>query len=507
LSKTYKSISIIFLITIGIKIIDIVKNLIIASKLGVSNDADVFSALISVPDSLLVLVGIDSLRGVVNSEYSTQFSNKNYDDVNNSFNNLYKIVFFFSVPLFILVFVFNNELISVMFPGFTGLKKSLALQISVYILPVFLFKGLTGLLQSVYNSAKKFYYPVILSVLISICMIISVFLPYINDNLIFNLSIAYLISNILIVIFMALNFKNLGVSIDFSFPKMDDLTKKIIKSCGSIAVLVLFNQLFLSSRMFFASYYGEGAISSLNYSSAISSFIPTLAFNSIFSVLLSNMSSLDLNKDFVEIKKLYLGTIEVILFFFIPIAALFVIFDFEIIKLFYFRGNFTVDAVEKVSIPFVWDAISIISWIMYIIPTAFFLAIKKYRILAIYGTISYICGVAFNYYFSDLLGYYGVAVASVATTSLYAIFLLYQSKKILMNLHEFKMKILKLMFCGLISSLIVYIIKIKFLDIFIMDSSLFMLLSGSVFFALIFIFTASLLKVNYLKNIKNYIKF
>jgi len=507
LNKTYKSISVIFLITIGIKLIDIIKNLIMASKMGVSNNADVFSALIAVPDSLLVLVGIDSIRGVVNSEYSTLYSDKKFDSIQNSFNNLFKIILIFSFPIFLLLFIFNNEIISIMFPGFSGMKKDLAVQISYFIFPVFIFKAIGGFVQSIYNSTKRFYYPVILSSLISISMIISIFIPYKNDNIIFNLSIAYLTGNILIVIFMLANFKNLDLSINFKLPQFDELTKKIIKSCGSITILVLFNQLFLSSRMFFASYYGEGSISSLNYSSAITTFITALAFNSIFSVLLSNMSSLDLIKDSAEIKKLYLGTIEIILYIFIPFAGIFILFDTDIIKLFYFRGNFDSEAIVKVSYPFFWDSLSIISWILYIIPTAFFLAMKKYKILTIYGSISYLIGVFLNYYLSDRFGYYGVAIASFITTLLYGCFLLYKSGKVLNGLGEFYNKLLKIYFCGIVPFVIIYLLKIYYLSNILENNSLLLLIAGSFCFIIIYFVCTLFFKVNYLKNIKNYIKF
>jgi putative peptidoglycan lipid II flippase len=306
---------------------------------------------------------------------------------------------------------------------------------------------------------------------------------------------------------MISNFKNLGISIGLSLPKFDDLTIKIIKSCGSITVLVLFNQLFLSSRMFFASYYGEGAISSLNYSSAITTFITALAFNSVFSVLLSNLSSLDFEKDREEIKKLYLGTIEVILFIFIPFASLFIIFDIEIIKIFYFRGNFDADGILKVSYPFFWDSLSILSWILYIIPTAFFLAIKKYRILSIYGSITYLTGVLLNYFFSDLLGYYGVAAASFLTTSLYGIFLLYQSKKILIDMSEFRSVMIKIFISGIIASCIVYFMKLKLLNQLFSGNNVILLLTGSLIYLSFYILSTSLLKVNYLKNIRQYLRF
>lgn len=293
------------------------KNLIIASKIGVSNDADVFSALIFIPDSILVLVGIDSLRGVVNSEYSALYSKGNINEISESFNNLFKLIFFISLPLLTLIILFNDEVISVMLPGFTGMKKEIALSLSYFILPIFLFKAVGGLIQSLYNSTKSFFMPVILTSLISISMIVSIFLPYYKGNIIFNLAVSNLIGNMLVVSFMFLNFKKFNIRLQFKLPEFDAITKKIFKSCGSITILVLFNQIFLSSRNFFSSYYGEGAISSLTYSSAITAFITTLTFNSVFSVLLSNLSSYHSENNIEGMKVLFSKTIEIILFIFI----------------------------------------------------------------------------------------------------------------------------------------------------------------------------------------------
>ena len=65
-----KTFSLLFIITLVIRFIDVVKNLYVASKIGVSDVSDIYLALIVIPDSLIVLIGFDTIRGVINSEFS-----------------------------------------------------------------------------------------------------------------------------------------------------------------------------------------------------------------------------------------------------------------------------------------------------------------------------------------------------------------------------------------------------------------------------------------------------
>ncbi|MBK8983382.1 MAG: hypothetical protein IPM38_13935 [Ignavibacteria bacterium] len=71
MNSTSRVFSRLFIIVIFIKIFDVFKNLVIASVLGVSSSADIYTALISIPDSLIVLIGLDTIKGVVNSEYAS----------------------------------------------------------------------------------------------------------------------------------------------------------------------------------------------------------------------------------------------------------------------------------------------------------------------------------------------------------------------------------------------------------------------------------------------------
>ncbi|MCI0448510.1 MAG: hypothetical protein L0Y79_01840, partial [Chlorobi bacterium] len=53
LKDIYKVFSGVFLITILLKLLDIGKNLLIASKLGVSSHSDIYLSIISIPESLV----------------------------------------------------------------------------------------------------------------------------------------------------------------------------------------------------------------------------------------------------------------------------------------------------------------------------------------------------------------------------------------------------------------------------------------------------------------------
>ena len=71
MKKLLKIFSTIIFFYIVVKITDVTKNLVVASILGVSLDADVYLGVLNIPDILLILIGFDSIKGVLNSEFSS----------------------------------------------------------------------------------------------------------------------------------------------------------------------------------------------------------------------------------------------------------------------------------------------------------------------------------------------------------------------------------------------------------------------------------------------------
>lgn len=509
MSKTSRIFSKLFLIVLFIKVFDVFKNLVIASILGVSSNADIYTALISIPDSLIVILGLDTIRGVVNSEYAHFNTIGKKEEMWRSFNNLFNILFLIAIVVVSAVILFNNFIISLLLPGFEGLKKEKAVEISYIIFPIIFLKIFIGYFHSVYNAVKNFYFPVIAPVVVGIALLISILLPYYNNDVIFNLSFGNLAGNVILFLLMTGGLIKLGATLRIHIIKVDEVTLKVLKGSLSILVLVICNQLYLFSKNYFASFYGEGAISSLHYSGTITSVIVSIVFATFFTVLISDLSSVFSNDQKVKAKRLFLNTFSSLIFIVIPVIIVFIVYDKEILSLVYLRGNFTTEGIEMTLKPFFWDALSLLTFILYIIPTTLYLAKKEYSLLTKIGSLVYLSGILLNYLLTDYFGYYAISMAAFFTTGIYGIILLFYSRKIIGRLGEYAINIMLIIFSGMLTYAIILILKNYFFFQFIsfQFGNLFFiviinsLITLSVFFGITYIF-----KVNFTSRLLKSLK-
>lgn len=509
MNSTSRVFSKLFLIVLFIKVFDVFKNLVLASILGVSSNADIYTALISIPDSLIVILGLDTIRGVVNSEYAHFNTIGKKEEMWRSFNNLFNILFLIAIVVVTAIIFFNNVIISILLPGFEGMKKEKAVEISYIIFPILFLKVFIGYFHSVYNAVKNFYFPVIAPLVIGIALLISVVLPYYNNEVIYNLSFANLAGNLILFGLMTGGLIRLGALFRFHKIEIDEITLKVLKGSLSILLLVICNQLYLFSKNYFASYYGEGAISSLHYSGTIPSVIISIIFATFFTVLISDLSSVFSNDQKVKARKLFLNTLSALIFIIIPVIVLFIVYAKEILSLVYLRGNFTNEGIEMTLKPFIWDALALLTFILYIIPTTLFLAKKEYLLLTKIGSIVYLSGILFNYLLTDYFGYYAISMAAFLTTGIYGIALLIYSRKIIGRFGKDLVRLLLMVISGLLTFSIMILLKIYIFGEFIsfkFDKLLMLVIVNSLIAAGVYLLLTSILGVNYTSELLKSLK-
>lgn len=474
--------------------------------MGVSDISDIYLSLIAIPDSILILVGFDTIKGVVNSEYSSLDANSNY--LKDSFRNLFTYLFFASLVLVLFLTFFNDYVITLLLPGFSLTKKEIALNLSLLIFPILFFKGINSLFSAYYNSSRRFYFPVATQVVITASIIISIFLPFIHNQLIYNLSLGLLIGNFLYTVILLVPIINtFGLKL-FDF-KLNSLSKKILKNCFSLVVLVIFNQIYLSSRNFLSSYFPDGSLSALNYASSVTNFISALTFSVIFSVLLSTFANSFSLGERIKVRANFINTLSYLLYAYIPIVIIFVIFAQEILSLLFLRGMFDQTGIELTAKPFLWESLALIPFLFSIIPTTLFLAKKKYKELTLIGISVYVTGIFLSVMFSYIFGFYGVSVASFATYCIHAFFLMKYSRTFVGRYSGNDFILYgKLMLSGILTYILVYIIKF-FFEFNLAANLLYSisyLLAGFIVVLLIYFIVTALLNVNLFKKLKNFIQ-
>lgn len=504
MSKTLKIFSGLFIIVILIKIFDVFKNLVIAAILGVSVNADIYTALVNIPESIVVVLGLDTIRGVVNSEYAHLYARNETDKIWASFKNLFNFLFWISLVILILLILLNEYVVDILLPGFTGEKKLKAVETAYFIFPIFFFKVLIGYYHSVYNAVKKFFFPVAAPVIIGVFLLVSVYLPYYKGDIIFNLALANLAGNFVLLIMLVTGLIKLGGLFKIGFFRLDPLSKKVLKGCLSILLLVISNQLYLFSRNFFASFYGDGAISSLHYAGTLTSVIISLIFATFFTVLISSLSYIFSNDFRVKARRLFLNTLTGMIFAIIPVVIIFIVCNKELLSLVYLRGNFSMEGIEMTSRPFFWEALALFTFVLYNISTTLYLAKKEYVLLTIIGSIVYLAGILLNLLLSNWFGYYGISMAGFVTTGIYGVLLLYFSRKIIGRYKRHVKEILFLILSGLFSFAVVWLIKTNFFpgtgpDIISLLKVLSVIAAA---LGIVYLGITTVLKVNYISKLK-----
>lgn len=488
-----------------VKFVDVFRNLYIASLLGVSDSADIYIGIISIPDSLLILVGLDSLRGVINSEYSKLNAIGKQSEIFQSYKNLLAIVFLLSIIFVILSYTFDKQLLGILLPGFTDEKQTLALSMFQIILPIFIFKALLSVLTSLFNSFKKFNIVSFSPIIISIIILISIQLPPIHYNLLFNLSYANLAGNAVLLVVLYILSRGFTSKTKMNLNLFDPLTITIIKNCASIFLLVLMNQIYLSSRNFYVSYFGDGAISSLNYASSIPVFISTFTFSVIFGILLVELSSGKNLQKRSENKKKYLDTFLNLMFVYAPLIVWMIICSKEILNILYLRGNFTEKGILTTSLPFNWEVLGLFSFLLYTIPTALFLANKKYVLLSKIGIVVYAFGIVLNFILTKIVGFYGVSISGFIVSLVYGILLIYFSQSLIGSLKVFLKLTFKIILSAIFVFGIVYVLKYNLLNLLISQGNQFTDVANGItvlfLIILLYIPTTIMLKLDFFKKI------
>lgn len=400
------------------------------------------------------MVGFDSIKGVINSEFSALRTSDKIDLLWKSFAKL--AIIFTVLGLIILVFIviFRYNIIDYLLPGFNGNKRELAVNVFLIITPVFLFKIIFSFTQAINNAFKKYYLPVLVPALINFTIVGSLLFSYYNNILIYNLAIGITVGNFLIIVIMIVSNIKLGARFSVSSLAFDDITKKVLKSVTIMVVIVIVNQLFFVSRNYLTSYMPDGSLSVLNYSTMVPNIFSVSIFTIFFNVLLNEVSSLLSVNAVNEAKDTFYNVIISIFYFIVPAVITLLICKSEILELIFLRGNFTPDKIELLYAPYMFEVLALIPYVIFICFVSLYLASKSYILFSKIGIPVFLFGILTNYLLSMQFGLYGISLSYFIISILYAAFLYYFSKKIFGKSGYFLKVISKILFSGFIVYLV-----------------------------------------------------
>ncbi|MFA5778964.1 MAG: lipid II flippase MurJ [Elusimicrobiota bacterium] len=324
----------------------LLKEVIVAGYFGIGVSMDSFYSALTVP----TMAG-----GIILSTFSIVFipmiikalgeGTDNSNKIASTAMNFFAVLF--SV-MSLVIFIFSKQIIGILFSGLSENAIWAAARILRILSLMLVFMGFSGILTSVLNAYKNFFYPAVSQILITIGIIVSVVL-FQKGHGIYAIAWGYTAGIILQTFVLMYILKKTGFRYTFGFEtkyfEMRKLGKNIlsfmiISTAPSIAILINRNM---------AAFLPPGSIAALSYAERIVQ-IPLMIFVGSLPVVLYTYFSIQIsNNKIEELKDTLALSIRMAAFVFIPAAVMIALFSRPIISILFQRGNFTADATALTS--------------------------------------------------------------------------------------------------------------------------------------------------------------
>lgn len=456
----FKSALLISVLTIIGKIIGFLRTIIIAYFFGADSTMDAYNLangfVLNVLYALSTAVGLAFLPMYIEKKV-------NEGERGNAIfsSKILTATSFLIIVISVLVFVNSSLVAKVIAPGYTGVKlKQVAFYLKILSTGM-VFSLLTSLLKSILDAEKVYGYGAFSGIIFSIITILFVILFH-NlwgvMSLVISIPIAYFFQFIL----LGERTRKI-VKIRFLFDFQDNEVKNLLKAALPVLLsntTVEINQ--LVDRML-ASGTKEGAVSALSYSANLSDLVISIFSASLITIFFTEFSNEAVKGNIETIKEKLKQGMRIICFILFPICGITILFGEDIVKIVYFRGAFSNEALSLTTIAVIlyatcWIAINIEKLCM-----KTYLALGDTKtpmvISLIVVMVNIICSIVMVH-FVDFAGIVlGTAISEMVAVILNIIFL--QKKIGRIGLGNVKLKIGKMLLASFIMGGMLLILKVQ----------------------------------------------
>lgn len=333
------------LITISVflgKILGFVRDIIISSVYGAGALTDALFLAISIPTTILGMF-TSSADGAIIPLYTKINKDNGRKEADLFFSKIIGAISGVGILVTILIACFPDAIIKIFAPGFVGNQ----LGYSRLYLRLFSSFGLLHILFTffcAYNAIYKDVIPrLILSWSTNALVIIALFL--FRDEKLIGVAIMYFIGNMLCAILPVFYSYRSGYRFCIQAPLVDENVKKFIRAFLPVILSALIVDLNYAADKFFASLCEEGSVTLLSYASRLTSIFDGMIVTGAGYIVLPKLSKLNAEQDKNGFSKTASLVIMALSSFMAFIATFIFIAKGEIVRILYYRGNFSYENV------------------------------------------------------------------------------------------------------------------------------------------------------------------
>lgn len=331
-----KTAFILAILTLGSKVIGLVRELLMANYYGTSYVVDAFFVANSIP--VMIVAGVLS---AVSTAFIPLFSKKNEEEgeihANLFTSQTLNILTIVTVVSSLVGIIFSDQLIMIFASGFEGETANLA---SFYVKVTFsctFFTTTGNILESYLKYKNVFISPVVAGYSVSLFAVLFIILshytsPYI---MVFGMLIGYAVRAV--ILWFISRYKRYRHKVDFHFT---DTVKQIFILALPVFLGTTVGQINLFIQRTLATRLPEGSASAISYSDLLIGLITGVTATIVATIMYPKMAQAFASKNYVRFSELYNSGISILLAISLPICLGALLYGSDIIQLVYERGSF-----------------------------------------------------------------------------------------------------------------------------------------------------------------------
>lgn len=338
-------------------------------------------------------------------------------------NNMINSSIVISLGLIVIGLVLAPLFIKILGPGFKGDEFKEAVKLYRIGIPIITFELIRSIFGGYLQSLHKFKAGPKAGVVNPLVYVI--YLTTISRHFgLEGLMVAGVVAAMAQVYTMYDGCAKLGYEYKYYILFKDRQLYRVITFLIPIMMSIGINQMIVSIDSAMGSVLEKGTIARLNYANNIITFIVGLFVVAVVSAIFPVLAESYNNNESEELKQSINYSIKMITFIAIPISIILIVLAVPMVKLFYERGAFGIEATIQTAELLRYYSMGIIGTSMILLLTRAFYAIHDLKTPMIFGAMALIGNIIFNFVFMKLIGARGIALGtslSVVITAAYGI--------------------------------------------------------------------------------------
>ncbi len=408
--QIFRAASFVGLLSLCPKLVAMLKELIVAERVGRGDLLDAFLIALVAPSFVVNLVA-GSFNGALIPVFIYVRDCEGAEAAQRLFSNVIVWTTTLLLLLAVALAVGAPYYLSLLAPGFSPQKMALTRRLLYMLLPYVVLSGLVVNWTAVINAAHRFALPalspMVTPALISVCLIAtwSVWGVY-------SLPIGTVIGTGIESLILAYTLKSQNLSLAFRWTGMDHHMRSIIRQYAPAAAGALILSSTAVIDQSFAARLMPGSVAALSYGSKLISPVIALAALALSTPLLPHFSQLVAQRDWSACRHTIRTYVKLAFFAAIPVAAMLAIFSGPLIRALFERGAFGPEDTRVVSLVQAMYAIQIPFYVASIVLIRFLSSVKRNDLLMYSAILSLVLDVLLNIVLSRFIGVAGIALAT-----------------------------------------------------------------------------------------------